>query len=108
MKGIEFHPVALKIIKKFPNPVRKELGKAINDLQRGGYLSMPLSRPMKQVGKGVEEIRIKDASGVYRVFYLTRLNNRIVVFHAFMKKVRKTPLKEILTAQKRLKELLNG
>jgi len=35
MKGVEFHPVALKIIKKFPNSVKGELGKAINDLQKG-------------------------------------------------------------------------
>jgi len=45
--------------------------------------------------KGVEEIRVKDASGIYRVFYLTRLNDRIMVFHAFIKKARKTPLKKL-------------
>lgn len=108
VKDVEFHPAALKAIKKFPEPIKKELGKAIRDLQKGENLSMPLSRPMKSVGKGVEELRVKDASGIYRTFYLTRLKDRIVVFHAFMKKTQKTSQKEISTGQKRLKELVDG
>ena len=105
MKDIEFHPAALKAIKKFPDLVKKELGARIKGLQRGDKLSMPLSRPLKQVGRGVEELRIKDASGIYRAFYLTRLKGRIIVFHAFMKKTQKTLQKEISTGQRRLKEL---
>ena len=36
----------------------------------GIKLSMPLSRPMPSVGKGVHELRLKDASGVYRLIYV--------------------------------------
>ena len=108
MKVVDFHPVALKIIKKFPVNVRKAIGQAILELQRGEKLSMPLSRPVKSVGPGVKEIRSKDSNGIYRTFYLARMKDRIIVFHAFIKKTKKTPEKEIKIAQKRLKEVLNG
>lgn len=107
MKPVEFHRSAKKTIQEFPKDVKLALGKAIFALQLGRKLEMPFSRPMKQVGKGVEEIRLKDASGIYRVFYLARLEDVILIFHAFKKKTQKTPQSEIELGQKRLKEMLN-
>jgi phage-related protein len=57
--------------------------------------------------RGVEELRIKDRSGAYRVFYYTRLADSVLIFHAFSKKTQKTPPHEIALAQKRLKEILD-
>ena len=108
MKVVDFHPIALKTIRGFPVHIRKTIGQAIMELQRGAKLSMPLSRHIKAVGTGVEEIRSKDSSGIYRTLYLTRMRGRIIVFHAFIKKTQKTSKQEIKTAQKRLKEMLNG
>ena len=68
---------------------------------------MPLSRPMSSVAAGVEELRVRDRSGAYRVFYYTKLANSVLIFHAFAKKTQKTPPHEIALAQKRLKELLD-
>ena len=62
---------------------------------------------MKDVGKGVEEIRIRDVSGAYRVFYFTRFQDAILIFHAFKKKTQKTSKKEINLGKKRLQEMLN-
>jgi phage-related protein len=50
---------------------------------------------MPSVAPGVEELRIKDRTGAYRVFYLARLANEVLVFHAFTKKTEKTPKHEI-------------
>ncbi len=108
MKVVDFHPVALKIINGFPINARKTIGQAIWELQKGEKLSMPLSRSIKSIGSGVEEIRVKDLHGTYRVFYLVRMKDRIIVFHAFLKKTQKTPQKEIKTAKKRLKEMIYG
>ena len=108
MKAVDFHPAALKVIKGFPVNVRKAIGQAILELQKGERLSMPLSRPMKSVAPGVEEIRNKDLNGIYRTFYLARMKDRIIIFHAFIKQTQKTPKKEIKTAKKRLKEVLDG
>ena len=107
MKPALFHPKALAALRGFPEDARREIGKAIFDLQKGEKLSMPLSRPMPSVGAGVEEIRIKDRAGAYRVFYFTRMADAVCVFHAFMKKTPRTPPHEIELAQTRLKEMLD-
>ena len=83
------------------------MGKAIFDIQKGERLGMPLSRRMTSVGAGVEELRLKDKAGAYRVFYLARFADEILVFHAFTKKTEKTPKNEIDAGKRRLKELLD-
>ena len=62
---------------------------------------------MPAIALGVNELRIRDRSGIYRVFYYTKLADRVLIFHAFTKKTQKTPHHEIVLAQERLKELLH-
>src|SRR5712692_4078392 len=107
VKPAIFHPAARTAIRLFPEDVRRELGKAIFDLQKGDVLVMPLSRPMPSVGAGVSELRIQDRSGIYRVFYYRRSARGILVFHAFVKKTQTTPRRELNLARTRLKELLD-
>jgi phage-related protein len=102
-----FHPAARAAIRLFPKEVRRELGKAIFDLQSGAFLVMPLSRPMPSVDVGVSELRIRDRNGIYRVFYYRQSPQGIFIFHAFMKKTKTTPKHELDLAKKRLKELLD-
>lgn len=105
MKKAEFHINALETLREFPEEIRLELGQAIFELQKGNLLSMPLSKSMPSIAKGAYELRVKDASGAFRVFYFTRLADRILIFHAFQKKSQKTPQHEIELGRKRLKEL---
>jgi phage-related protein len=107
VKAAVFHPKARDSIRGFPEDVRREFGKAIFDLQKGENLAMPLSRPMQSVAPSVEELRVRDRSGAYRVFYYSRLVDSILIFHAFGKKTQKTPPHEIALARKRLKEMLD-
>jgi len=90
MKPAIFHPKVREILRAFPQEVRRELGKIIFDLQKGAKLAMPLSKPIPSVGPGVEELRIKDRTGAFRVFYLTRKADAVLIFHAFQKKTQKT------------------
>jgi phage-related protein len=83
MKAAVFHPAAIAAIRLFPDHVRRELGKAIFDFQKGERLAMPVSRPMPAVAPGVDELRIRDRSGIYRAFYYTRSPRSILVIHAF-------------------------
>jgi phage-related protein len=106
MKAARFHPAARDALQTFPEDVRRAFGKAIYDLQLGHALSMPISKAIPAVGSGVAELRIKDASGIFRAFYVTRLPDAVVVFHAFVKKTQKTPNREIELGKKRLKEML--
>ena len=107
MRLAAFHPKARDVIRGFPNDVRRELGKAIFHLQAGANLAMPLSRRMSSVAVGVSELRIRDRSGIYRVFYYTKLADSVLIFHAFAKKTQKTPQHEIVLARERLKEMLD-
>ena len=71
MKLAIFHPKARTTIQEFPEEIRRALGKAIFDLQRGHSLTMPLSKPIPSVALGVEELRVKDAQE-YIGLFITR------------------------------------
>jgi phage-related protein len=107
MRAAIFHPAARAAIRSFPRDVRRELGKAIFDLQKGEVLTMPLSRGMPAIAPGAAELRIQDRSGIYRSFYYTRSPRGILVFHAFVKKSRATAKHDRELGKKRLKELLH-
>lgn len=107
VKSVEFHHEALEVIRRFSEDARKHVGKALYDLQMGATLAMPLSRPMPSVGSGVHELRIRDESGAHRVFYVTKVAGRILVFHAFTKKTQRTPEREIEIGKERLSEMTN-
>lgn len=57
-------------------------------------------------GPAPPELRIRDAAGIYRAFYLVKVADAVLVFHAFAKKTQKTPDREIELGKKRLKEML--
>lgn len=107
VKPVVFHPSALATIRDFPKPARRIVGEALLTLQNGATIGMPLSRAIATVAPGVSELRAKDREGIYRVFYFTRSQQGILVFHAFTKKTQRTPPHEIAIARKRLKELLS-
>jgi phage-related protein len=107
VKAAVFHPSARAAIRLFPEEVRRELGKAVFDLQRGQILAMPLARAMPSIAQGAAELRIRDRSGIFRVFYYTRPARGILVFHAFVKKSQATPKHEMELGKRRLKELLD-
>lgn len=106
MKTAKFHPAVKPILRDFPEDIRREIGKAIFELQQGAKLTMPLARAMPEIGSNVHEIRVKDRSGAYRVFYLTVSNDGVYVFHAFKKTTQATPKREIELGKKRLREIL--
>jgi phage-related protein len=89
----------------FPEEVKGELADAVARLEIGHMLSMPLSKPMPSIGKGVHELRFRDRSGVYRVAYYLAGVGAIYLLHAFNKKKGQTPRKNIEIARKRLREV---
>ena len=61
---------------------------------------------MPSIGKGVEEIRVWDDTGTYRVIYAARLADAIYVLHAFQKKTQATHRgKDIELAKERFAQL---
>ena len=108
MKSIIFHPTALEFIRGENPTIRREIGEALRDLQKGLSLGMPLSRPMPHVASGTHELRVMGKTSSVRVFYFVKLAEAILVFHAFQKKTQKTPKREMALGQQRLKEVLHG
>ena len=61
-------------------------------------------KPMNDIGSGVKEIRTHEGNE-YRTIYIAKFNEAIYVLHSFIKKTRKTSLKDIRIAKERLKEV---
>jgi phage-related protein len=97
----------LEFIRAQTVPIRRQIGEALRDLQKGISPGMPLSRPMSVIAPGVRELRVRDETTTVRVFYATARIEAIVVFNAFQKKSQKTPVREIELARRRLREVLN-
>jgi phage-related protein len=60
---------------------------------------------MPMVGDGVYELRIR-AEGAFRVFYVTKRAQGIVVLHAFQKKTQQTAQLDLDLAAKRYRQYL--
>ena len=64
---------------------------------------MPTVRKIE--GK-LKELRIIISPGKYRIFYLFHEGENFFLLHGILKKVQKTPKKDINTAKKRMKTIL--
>jgi phage-related protein len=105
VKAIRIHRKVVKEIEVLEISLRQKLAELLALLAEGENLGMPVSRPMPVVEHGVHELRKKEHTGQFRVFYFTKEANAILVFHLFKKKTQETPAQEIETGKKRLKEM---
>jgi phage-related protein len=102
MKPISFLGDSRDALKAFPDEPRYRAGVELRAVQNG--LEPDDWKPMKAVGPGVREIRIREAAGAFRVIYLATLPERVLVLHAFQKKTQQTARRDIELAAKRLKD----
>lgn len=103
MKRVDFLGDSLARLREFPDTARSEAGFQLRRLQAG---EDPADwKPLKEVGPGVREIRIREASGAFRIIYLAALPDRIAVLHAFQKKTQQTPQRDIELAARRFRDL---
>jgi len=104
MKDIVFAGTSLKSLRGFPIEAKREAGYQLDKVQHG---ENPTDwKPMKSIGAGVREIRIKENSGAYRVIYIAKLEEAVYVLHAFQKKTQKTSKADIDTAKRALSSIL--
>jgi len=103
-KPVEFLGNALNGLRDFPLSVRREAGYQIDKVQHG---EEPDNwKPMKNIGAGVQEIRIQDEGGTFRVIYIARLKDAVYILHCFQKKTQRTSTPDIALASKRFNELM--
>ena len=103
MKSIRFLGDSLKRLREFPDDARQDAGYQLDKVQRG---EQPDDfKPMPSIGQGVEEIRIWDEAGTFRVIYTARIGDTVVVLHAFQKKTQTTSKRDIELARARWLQL---
>jgi phage-related protein len=104
MKPVQFEGDSLKQLRTLPKSVRDDLGFQLYLVQVG---RQPTDfKPMPSVGPGVEEIRVRDASGAYRAIYTARLADGVYVLHVFQKKTQATSKQDLELAARRYAALM--
>ena len=106
LKRVEFLGDSLKCLRDFPKDARHDAGYELEQVQHGKRPSD--WKPMPSIGKGVEELRVWDDTGTYRVVYLARLADAVYVLHACQKKTQTTAKRDIEVARTRLRALMRG
>jgi phage-related protein len=103
MKPLRFLGRSRQDLQDFPATARREAGFQLDHVQYG--LNPDDWKPMKTIGPGVREIRIKDKAGAFRVIYVATFADAVYVLHAFQKKTQATSLQDIRLATSRFREL---
>jgi len=89
---------AQKELKQAPKDVLEDVFALFEDLMAGHRLSMPVSRSLFSISRGLHELRLSGRAGEFRVFYIIRSGYGIYVLYAGTKK--KQPL------DKRVRDIL--
>ena len=106
MKPVRFLGDSLKRVREFPEDAKNDVGYQLDKVQRGRQPDD--FKPMSTIGKGVEEIRVRDDAGIYRVIYTARIAEAVYVLHAFQKKTQATSKPDIEIAKERYTELMRS
>ncbi len=96
---------ALEVIKSFEKVDRAKIYGCLESIELLGFDTPRVE--FRHIEGKLWEIKIKSASGGYRVFYLVIQKNMLVLLHTYKKQSQKAPDREIKTAMKRLKEVLD-
>lgn len=103
-KPVEFRGSALDDLRTFPSDAKREAGHQLEQVQNGR--DPDDWKPMPSIGRGVREIRIRDAAGAFRVIYVAKLADAVYVLHCFQKKTQKTAKDDVDLAGRRYRDLL--
>jgi phage-related protein len=98
-----FHVRIKKEIENWPVGILADYARTVELLMEfGPDLRMPHSRAL---GDGLFELRPRGREGAGRVLYCYVKDRRVIILHAFIKKTRATPVRELAIARRRLKEV---
>ena len=95
---------SFKDLKKFPEPVKDEVGYILYLVQIGEYHKN--IKPLTGFPGGVMEIKSDYDKDTYRTVYVTKLDDEIYILHTFKKKSKKgikIPSEDIEVIRQRLK-----
>ena len=90
----------------FPKEIRREAGFELGKIQSG--LDPADWKPFDTVGAGTKEVRLRDASGIYRIMYVSKFEEAIYVLHCFQKKTQRTARQDQLIAEMRYRAVIGS
>jgi phage-related protein len=101
-----FNERVLAQIEAWPVGILADYARIVELLMEfGPDLGMPHSRSLSG---GLFELRPRGPEGIGRAMYCYLVGERVVVLHAFVKKTRAAPKRDLEIARRRLKEVLSG
>jgi phage-related protein len=98
-KPVVFLGDSLKRLREFLVDARRDAGYQLDRIQHG--LQPDDFKALPGLGPGIEELRVWDGQGTYRVIYVARLKEAVYVLHAFRKKSQKTSQSDLDVAAQR-------
>ena len=104
MKRVTWIGDSRQAVKGFAPVARQRVGRQLARVQDG--LEPEDWKPMPSIGIGVKELRVREGSA-YRLVYVAKFSEAIYVLHAFEKKSRKTPKRDMDLARTRFRALVN-
>jgi phage-related protein len=93
VKPVEFCGSALADLRAFPEAARRDAGYQLVRIQRAR--DPDDWKPMKGIGAGVREIRVRAADGAFRVVYVAKFAEAIFVLHCFRKTSQRTSREDL-------------
>jgi phage-related protein len=91
---------------EFPDEPRRDAGFQLSKIQAG--LEPEDWKPFNDVGAGTREIRIRDASGTFRVMYVAKFEEAVYILHCFQKKTQVTSKRDKDIAAARYRAVVNA
>ena len=101
-----FNERVLAEIERWPVGILADYARLVELLAEfGPDLRMPHSRAL---GDGLFELRPRGREGIARALYCYLVGQRVVVLHAFAKKAKATPQRDLEIARRRMREVRDG
>ena len=97
---------AKKELLSIPKDLRIDVYSLFDELMAGKILSMPISRPLSSIHKGLHELRLSGHAGEFRVFYYIKIKEAIYIIHVGQKKTQTMNKKTHLTIKARIKSII--
>jgi phage-related protein len=97
VKDLKFRGSSLKDLCEFPKDARREAGYQLDRVQYGLD---------PEDFKAMQEIRIKDEAGIFRVLYVAKFEDAVYVLHCFQKKTQRTAKSDLDLASRRYADLV--
>jgi phage-related protein len=104
MKPVHFVGTSREDLRELPDSAQETAGFQLFKVQQGKESDD--WKPMPSVGAGVQEIRVRNERGAYRVFYVAKFEEAVYVLHVFQKRSQKTAQPDLDLGKSRYADLL--